>query len=116
MPRQEAMAAGRVMTDMTTLLSDTALPLTLSEQLGAMLAGWLDRHAPDGDLGGPDEIAAAVVTVADRDVAQVESFCADWGMTARRTARGDGRWAVLTVEGRPLPVRGFTAITAMYRR
>jgi hypothetical protein len=34
--------------------------------------------------------------------------------TARRTARGDGRWAVLIIEGRALPVRGFIVITAMY--
>ena len=101
---------------MATLLSHTNLPLTLREQLGAMLAGWLDRHAPDGDLGGPDETAAGVITVADRDVDEVEAFCADWGMTARRTARGDGRWAVLVVEGRALPVRGFIHITSLYRR
>jgi hypothetical protein len=37
-------------------------------------------------------------------------------MTVRRIARGDGRWAVLVVEAAALPVRGFTEITAMYRR
>ena len=37
------------------------MPLTLSEQLDAMLAGWLDRHAPEGDDG---RIARAVLTVA----------------------------------------------------
>ena len=101
---------------MASLLSETTLPLTLSEQLGAMLAGWLERHAPDGDPGRPDEIAAGIITVADRDIPEVEMFCADWGMTVRRTARGDGRWAVLVVEGRALPVQGFIAIIAMYRR
>jgi hypothetical protein len=101
---------------MASLQSDTTLPLTLSEQLNAMLLGWLDRHAPDGDLGRPEQIAAGVITVAESDVAQVEAFCAHWGMTVRRSARGDGRWAVLVVQGRPLPVRGFTEITAMYRR
>jgi hypothetical protein len=101
---------------MASLLSDITLPLTLREQLGAMLAGWLDRHAPDGHLGGPDQIAAGVVTVAERDVPQVEEFCADWGMTVQRSARGDGRWAVVVVQGRPLPVRGFIEITALYRR
>jgi hypothetical protein len=101
---------------MASLLSETTLPLTVREQLGAMLAGWLDRHAPDGDLGSPDQIAAAVITVANADVDQVEAFCADWGMTVRHTARGDGRWAVLIVEGRALPVRGFIHITALYRR
>lgn len=101
---------------MPSLVTDTLLPLTLSEQLDAMLSGWLDRHAPGGDLGRPDEIAAGVVTVADGDVAQVEAFCARWDLRVRRTARGDGRWAVLIVEGRELAVRGFTEITAMYRR
>ena len=101
---------------MASLQSDTALPLTLSEQLNAMRSGWLDRHAPDGDLGGADQAACAVITVADAQVPEVEAFCADWDMTVRRTARGDGPWAVLVVEGRPLPVRGFTEITAMYRR
>jgi hypothetical protein len=35
-----------------------------------------------------------------------------------RSARsaGDARWAVLIIEGRALPVRGFTEVTAMYRR
>ena len=78
--------------------------------------GWLDRHAPDGDLGDPDQPAAGVVTVADAHVPEVEAFCAGWDMTVRRTARGDGPWAVLIVEGRPLPVRGFVEITSMYRR
>jgi hypothetical protein len=101
---------------MASRLSDTTLPLTLSEQLNAMLLGWLDRHAPDGDLGRAEQIAAGVITVAESDVAEVEAFCANWDMTVRRSARGDGRWAVLVVQGRPLPVRGFTEITAMYRR
>jgi hypothetical protein len=101
---------------MTSLLADTSSPLTLSEQLNAMLSGWLDRHAPDGDLGRPGQIAASVVTVADSHVPQVEAFCADWDMTVRRSAGGYGCWAVLVVQGRPLPVRGFVEITAMYRR
>jgi hypothetical protein len=71
---------------------------------------------PTGDPGGPDEIAKGVVTVADGDVAQVMQFCARWGLAVQRTARGDGRWAVLIIEGRALPVRGFTEVTAMYRR
>ena len=101
---------------MASFVSDTAFPLTLSEQLDAMLAGWLDRHAPDGDLGDPRQSAAGVITVARSDIAQVEAFCAGWGMTVRRVPRGDGAWAALIVEGPALPVRGFTEITAMYRR
>ncbi len=101
---------------MRTLPTEPLLPLTLSEQLDAMLSGWLDRHAPDGDLGSPDHIAAGIITVAERDVAEVEAFCARWDMTVRRPAGDHRRWVVLIVEGRALPVRGFTEITAMYRR
>jgi hypothetical protein len=97
---------------MRSLHTETLLPLTLSEQLNAMLAGWLDRHAPDGDYGG---VAAGIITVAEADVAEVEAFCADWKMTVRRNGAVHGPWAVLVVEGRALPVRGFTEITAMYR-
>jgi hypothetical protein len=43
-------------------------------------------------------------------------FCADWDMTVRRVPGGNGPWAVLVVAGAALPVRGFTEITAMYRR
>jgi len=100
---------------MDSRLSDTDFPLTLSEQLNAMLAGWLDRHAPDGDLDGPDQIAAGIITVAQAQLAEVEAFCAGWDMTVQRSPRAEGRWAVLVVQGRPLPVRGFLEITSMYR-
>jgi len=99
---------------MPSLASDNLIPLSLSEQLDAMLSGWLDRHAPDYDRE-QDGVAGGVVTVADRQVAEVEAFCTSWGLRARRT-RGDGRWAVLIVEGPAAPVRGFIEITAMYRR
>ncbi|MGZ6682349.1 MAG: hypothetical protein ACXVFK_19280 [Solirubrobacteraceae bacterium] len=101
---------------MAPLLSDTALPLTLSEQLNAMLRGWLDRHAPDGDLGDADRLAAGVVTVANAHVAEVQAFCAEWDMTVTRSASRDGRHAVLVVQGRRLPVLGFIEITSLYRR
>jgi hypothetical protein len=101
---------------MASLLSDTALPLTLSEQLDAMLCGWLDRHAPDGDLGDPDRPAAGVVTVANAHVAEVQAFCAEWDMTVTASASRDARYAVLVVQGRQLPVLGLTEITSMYRR
>ena len=100
---------------MDSLTSDTTFPLTLADQLDAMLLGWLDRHAPDGDLGGPDQVAAGVITVADAHVPEVEAFCAAWGMTVQRSPRA-GRWAILVVQGRALPVRGFVEITSMYRR
>ena len=50
-----------------------------------MLSGWLDRHAPDGDLGDPGQVAAGVITVAELAVPEVEAFCAGWDMTVRRS-------------------------------
>jgi hypothetical protein len=100
---------------MPSVDTETPFPLTLSEQLDAMLAGWLDRHAPDGDYGRPDQVAASVMTVAHADVPEVEAFCANWDMAVRRSAAVHGRWAVLVVEGRATLVRGFTEITGMYR-
>jgi hypothetical protein len=100
---------------MTAFATDSLIPLTLSEQLNAMLSGWLDRHAPDYDSDN-DAIAGGIITVADRHVAEVEAFCTQWDLAVRRTGRSDRSWAVLIVEGPALPVRGFTEITAMYRR
>ena len=101
---------------MSSLLHEIPMPLTLSEQLDAMLAGWLDRHAPDGDLGPHDRIAKAVLTVGARHVPEIEAFCARWDLTVWRAAQRDRATAVLVIEGRELPVRGFTEITGMYRR
>jgi hypothetical protein len=56
------------------------------------------------------------VTVAERELPEIELFCSRWGLAARRAARNDGRRAVLIVEGPAMPVRGFTEMTAMYRR
>lgn len=99
---------------MTATTATAILPLTLTEQLDAMLTGWLERHAERPDPGLSDVDAAGVVTVADRHVEGVEAFCAGWDMTARRLD-GGGRWAVLRVEGRARLVRGFVEITGMYR-
>jgi hypothetical protein len=107
-------ARGTSLQVMSSLATDNLIPLTLSEQLDAMLAGWLDRNAPDYDAD-TDGVAGAIVTVAEREWSEVATFCAAWGLTARRV-RGDGRLAVLVVEGPAMPVRGFTEITAMYRR
>ena len=104
-----------VVVGMSSLATDNLIPLTLSEQLDAMLSGWLDRNAPDYDADD-DGIAGAIVTVAEREVPEIELFCSRWGLDARRAARNDGRRAVLIVEGPAMPVRGFTEMTAMYRR
>lgn len=85
--------------------------LTLSEQLDAMLLGWLERRA--GDQPRPQRTAKGVVIAADEHVEQIEAFCARWDMTVQRLKGTDS--TVLIIEGRELPVRGFTEITAMYR-
>jgi hypothetical protein len=92
----------------------------VGERTGAVRAAqrdavrWLDRHAPDYD-SQDDGIAGGIITVADRDVAEVEAFCEQWDMSVRRTGPSDRGWSVLIVEGAALPVRGFTEITALYR-
>jgi hypothetical protein len=58
----------------------------------------------------------AVENCPDLSSADSGQLCADWEMTVTRGASGDGRYAVLVVRGRPLPVRGFIEITSMYRR
>ena len=104
-----------VVVGMSSLATDNLIPLTLSEQLGAMLSGWLERNAPDYDADD-DGIAGAIVTVAEREVPEIELFCSRWGLAARPAPRNDGRSAALVVEGPAMPVRGFTEITTMYRR
>lgn len=81
--------------------------LSLSEQLDAMLHGWLERA---GRSVQPGVRAKAVLTIARAALDEVERFCAKWDMTVERH---DG---VVTIEGPALAVEGFAAITAMYRR
>ena len=95
--------------------TETLQPLTLSEQLDAMLLGWLEHHADHHAPGPAERRAAAFVTVAEKCVAEVERFCAGWDMTAERTSLTNDRRAVLRVDGPLLPVTGFAAITDMYR-
>jgi hypothetical protein len=88
-------------------------PLTLFEQLDAMLLGWLERHATAE--GRVDRVAKGVVTVLDSQVEEVERFCASWELAVKRLG-APAPWVVLVVTGRELPVRGFTEITALIRR
>jgi hypothetical protein len=89
--------------------------LTLSEQLDAMLTGWLERRTDTRQAGRVDATAAAVITVAEPHVAEVERFCENWQLSVERIGNGAGRWIVLRVAGRALPVEGFAEITGMYR-
>ena len=89
--------------------------LTLSEQLDAMLLGWLEHHADRERPGDPSLRARALITVAERHADEVEAFCARWHMTVKRLPE-DAGWAQLHVDGPALPIEGFAAITGMYRR
>jgi hypothetical protein len=93
----------------------TGHPLTIGEQLDAMLMGWLERRAATRGPGHPEATATAVVTVAHRHVREVEAFCERWELAVRHAVSAFGDFAVLSVKGRALPVQGFTEITAMYR-
>jgi hypothetical protein len=97
---------------MPALTDDTVQPLTLFEQLDAMMVGWLERNADLGRPVRPGVHATAVLTIADNAMPQVERFCAEWDMAVARPARG----TIAVIEGPELAVRGFTEITAMYRR
>ena len=92
--------------------ADNASPLTLTEQLDAMLLGWLERRADRPDPSQPELRATAVLAIAESAIADVARFCARWGITVERPARGK----VAVVEGPARVVEGFAAITAMYRR
>ena len=97
---------------MTTVAGNSVQPLTLSEQLDAMLLGWLERHADRRRPGRPELRARAVMTIAESAMPEIARFCASWDMTVHRQEPG----SIAVVEGPALPVQGFAEITAMYRR
>jgi hypothetical protein len=88
-----------------------AQPLTLSEQLDAMLLGWLEHLADRRSPARADLRATAVLTIADAALPEVEKFCASWAMTVERPARG----VITVIEGPARVVEGFAEITAMFR-
>jgi hypothetical protein len=98
------------------MLAANALPLTLSEQLDAMLLGWLERRAARQEPARPGLRSSALVIVADAVLPELERFCASWQMTLRRSPRADGASSVVHVDGPALPVQGLFEIAAMYRR
>jgi nitrogen fixation protein len=83
---------------------------SLSSELDARLVGWLERRAATGPVPRADLEAAAVITVADGAVADVERLCHGWGLRVRSIPRDGGRWSVLRVDGPALPVVGLTEI------
>jgi hypothetical protein len=99
--------------DMRTRSRDV---LTLSEQLDAMLLGWLEHHADRHRADQPTLRARALVSAAESHVDEVVAFCERWNMTVERAPADGGPWTILYVDGPALPVEGFSAITGMYRR
>jgi hypothetical protein len=97
--------------DMAALPTDSTAPLTLSEQMDAMLLGWLEHHADRRDPGRPDLRAKAVMAVGEAALPEIELVCEHWALTLERASRG-----IAVIEGPARVVEGFVAITAMYRR
>jgi hypothetical protein len=88
---------------------DAVFPLSLSEQLDAMLHGWLERAAALRAPVRPGLRATSPIAVSDRDLAEVMRACAGWDMTVRRPARG----SIALVEG---PARVVEGLAAIFRR
>ncbi len=89
-----------------------AAPLTLAEQLDAMLMGWLERVARLRRPAAADLRATAVLTVSDSALADIEAVCANWAMTVERPARG----RITVIEGPARVVEGFAEISALVGR
>jgi hypothetical protein len=90
--------------------TEIASPLTLSEQLDAMLLGWLEHTAERRRPVRPDLHATAVLTIAASAVPELQRFCERWNATLEM------RGAVALVSGPARVVDGLVAIIGMYRR
>jgi hypothetical protein len=89
---------------------DIAQPLTLSEQLDAMLLGWLEHTA---DRRGPAPAglrATAVMTIAAGALPEIQRLCERWHMPVLTQG------AVVLVSGPARVVDGLVAVTGLYRR
>jgi len=93
-------------------MSALAAPLTLAEQLDAMLMGWLERVAGQRRPAPADLRATAVLTITDAALPDVEVVCANWAMTVERPARG----RIAVIEGPARVVEGFAEIASLFRR
>ena len=96
---------------MTALRPDFPQILTLSEQLDAMLLGWLERNAQPVQ---PGAMGTAILTVVGEHLPEVEAFCERWDMRVERLGGGT-KWQSIRVDGPRLPVLGFALITTLYR-
>jgi hypothetical protein len=90
--------------------------MTLSDQLDALLFGWLEHRADTGPPRRPDSRGTAILAVTERLVPELEAFCARWHLGVRVRPTEAGRWAVLSVDGPALPVEGLAAVIELYRR
>src|SRR5262249_10747800 len=104
---------GRLHPHMAATDSATHQILSLSEQLDAMLLGWLERRAGRVNPAA-GAVAVAVLTVGEKLVPEVEKFGAKWSMRVDRLGVRE-QTVTLRVSGAALPVMGFADITAMYR-
>jgi hypothetical protein len=96
---------------MAALPIDSTAPLTLSEQMDAMLLGWLEHSADQRQPGRPGLRAKAVMSVGEPAMPELERVCERWALTLERASRG-----IAVIEGPTRVVEGLVAITAMYRR
>ena len=87
-----------------------APPLTLAEQLDAMLLGWLEHSADRREPSQPDLRATAVLPIAASVVEELQELCERWAMTLEM------RGSVALVSGPVRVVDGLVAVTGLYRR
>jgi hypothetical protein len=87
---------------------------SLSAELDARLVGWLERRAATEPAPRADLQAAAVLTVADGAVAEVERLCRRWGLRTRSVPRAGGTRSVLRVDGPALPVLGLSELARVW--
>src|SRR5262249_5330456 len=97
-------------------LTTETLPLTLSEQLDAMLLGWLERDADRMRTPRPALRGTAVITIASPSVPERADSCAKWELPLERVRPAGETWTVVRIEGPAQVVRGLAEITGMYRR
>ena len=90
--------------------TDIASPLTLAEQLDAMLLGWLEHAADRRGATRADLRATAILTIAPALVAELQGLCERWDLTLEM------RGAVGVIAGPARVVDGLVAVIGMHRR